>query len=83
MPSYVRGDGITLGYNLPKFTMDQLGINQMRLYFTAKNFFVLTDYTGYDPEGSDSGNMDSLTPHMDFYQYPRPTTFTFGVNVIF
>ncbi|MGV8137032.1 MAG: SusC/RagA family TonB-linked outer membrane protein [Mangrovibacterium sp.] len=81
--SYVRGDGITLGYNLPKVTMDQLGINQMRLYFTAKNFFVLTDYTGYDPEGSDSGNMDSLTPHMDFYQYPRPATFTFGVNVIF
>jgi len=81
--SYVRGDGITLGYTLPKFTREQLGINQMRWYFTAKNFFVLTDYTGYDPEGSDSGNMDSLTPHMDFYQYPRPTTFTFGVNVIF
>ena len=81
--SYIRGEGATLGYNLSKAALDRLGVNKFRIYVTAKNFFVLTEYSGYDPEGSDSGNMDSLTPHMDFYQYPRPTTFTFGVNVIF
>jgi len=81
--SYVRGDGATVGYTLPKSALDKLGINRLRMYFTTKNFFVITKYSGYDPEGSDSGNMDSITPHMDFYQYPRPTTFTFGVNVLF
>lgn len=81
--SYVRGEGATLGYNLNRNALEQIGVSSVRLYFTAKNFFVLTKYSGYDPEGSDSGNMDSITPHMDFYQYPRPTTYTFGVNVNF
>jgi hypothetical protein len=81
--SYIRGDGATIGYALPRSALVKFGVSRLRVYATAKNFFVLTDYSGYDPEGSDSGNMDSITPHMDFYQYPRPTTFTFGVNAIF
>jgi len=61
-----------------------MGINRLRVYANAKNFFVLTKYSGYDPEGSDNDNMtDSLVPGMDFYMYPRPTEYTFGVNIIF
>ena len=81
--SFVRGDGATLGYSLSKSTLNKLGISKLRVYTTAKNFFVLTKYSGYDPEGSDRDNMDSITPGMDFFMYPRPTTYTFGVNVIF
>lgn len=81
--SYIRGEGATIGYTFSGNPLVKSGLNRLRLYATAKNFFVLTEYSGYDPEGSDSGNMDSITPHMDFYQYPRPTTFTFGVNIIF
>ena len=82
--SFVRGDGTTLGYTLPQPILKRLGVSKVRLYATAKNFFVLTKYTGYDPEGSDSDNMnDSITPGMDFFMYPRPTTYTFGVNLIF
>ena len=80
---YVRGDGITLGYSLPKSALSRAGIERLRVYLTAKNFFVIDDYSGYDPEGSDNDNMDSITPHMDFYQYPRPTAYTFGVNILF
>jgi hypothetical protein len=78
--SFVRGEGATLGYSFNNVK----GLSRLRLYATAKNFFVLTKYSGYDPEGSDNDNMgDSLTPGMDFYMYPRPTTYTFGVNVAF
>jgi len=80
--SFIRGDGITLGYTLPKSILG--GINRLRVYATAKNFFVITKYTGYDPEGSDSDNMgDPITPGMDFFMYPRPTTYTLGINIIF
>ncbi|MFA5819195.1 MAG: TonB-dependent receptor [Bacteroidales bacterium] len=80
--SFIRGEGATLGYTLPSNIIG--GLSRLRVYFTAKNFFVLTKYSGYDPEGSDSGNMgDSLTPGMDFYMYPRPSTYTFGVNIAF
>ncbi|WP_346862792.1 TonB-dependent receptor [uncultured Draconibacterium sp.] len=81
--SFIRGEGTTLGYTFSKSVLDQIGLSKLRVYATAKNFFVLTKYTGYDPEGSDSGNMDSITPGMDFFMYPRPTTYTFGINVIF
>ena len=78
--SFIRGEGATVGYTLPEMK----GISRMRVYFTAKNFFVLTKYSGYDPEGSDSGNMtNTLTPGMDFYMYPRPSTYTLGVNIAF
>lgn len=80
--SFIRGEGATLGYTLPGNIIG--GISRLRVYATAKNFFVITKYSGYDPEGSDRDNMgDNLTPNMDFYMYPRPKTFTFGVNLAF
>ncbi len=81
--SFIRGEGTTLGYTFPQPILNKLGVSKVRLYLTAKNFFVLTKYTGYDPEGSDNDNMDSITPGMDFFMYPRPTTYTMGVNLIF
>ncbi|WP_346861658.1 TonB-dependent receptor [uncultured Draconibacterium sp.] len=81
--SFIRGEGMTLGYTFSESILKRVGLQKLRIYGTAKNFFVLTEYTGYDPEGSDSGNMDSITPGMDFFMYPRPTTYTFGINVIF
>jgi TonB-linked SusC/RagA family outer membrane protein len=81
--SFIRGEGMTLGYTFSDSLLKRIGLQKLRVYGTAKNFFVLTEYTGYDPEGSDSGNMDSITPGMDFFMYPRPTTYTFGINVIF
>ncbi len=81
--SFIRGEGTTLGYTFSKSLLNKIGLSKLRVYGTAKNFFLLTKYTGYDPEGSDSGNMDGITPGMDFFMYPRPTTYTFGINVIF
>jgi hypothetical protein len=81
--SYIRGEGAVLGYTFQPKALSQIGVNSLRLYLTARNFFLITDYSGYDPEGSDNDNMDSLTPHMDFYQYPRPSTYTLGINIIF
>ncbi len=81
--SFIRGDGTTLGYTFGQPILNKLGVSKLRLYVNAKNFFVLTKYTGYDPEGSDNDNMDSITPGMDFFMYPRPTTYTVGVNLIF
>ena len=81
--SYIRGEGAVLGYTFQPKALSKIGVNSLRVYLTARNFFLITDYTGYDPEGSDNDNMDAITPHMDFYQYPRPSTYTLGVNIIF
>ncbi|MGQ8338232.1 TonB-dependent receptor [Sunxiuqinia sp. A32] len=81
--SFVRGDGATLGYSFNNSFLDKVGLDKLRVYASARNFFVITKYSGYDPEGSDSDNMDGITPGMDFFMYPRPTSYTFGVNLIF
>lgn len=81
--SFIRGDGMTIGYTFPKSISGKFGASNCRLYLNASNFFLLTKYSGYDPEGSDNDNMDGLTPGMDFFMYPRPSNYSFGVNLSF
>lgn len=81
--SFVRGDGMTLGYTFPQDMTKKVGASRVRIYLNASNFFLLTKYSGYDPEGSDNDNMDSITPGMDFFMYPRPSNYSFGVNLTF
>jgi TonB-dependent starch-binding outer membrane protein SusC len=75
--SYLRLDNATLGYNIkPKNT----AIKAIRLYATANNLFVITKYSGLDPEI----NIGGLTPGIDNNNYyPKTRTFSFGVNASF
>lgn len=64
--NYLRMKQLTLGYNLPKRWMQKIGITKTRLYFSAENLFLLTNYSGLDPEivnpetGKDRGEMYPL-----------------------
>lgn len=48
--SFVRVGHITLGYNLPNKWLKSCGITKMRVYATAVNPILFTNYTGLDPE---------------------------------
>ena len=65
--SFVRCDNITLGYTWPSLIKDQLRI---RLYGAVQNPFVITKYSGLDPE---------IFSGVDKELYPRPVTVSFGV----
>jgi hypothetical protein len=78
--SYIRGNTGTIGYTFPEKT---LGLQMLRVYVNASNFFLLTKAEGYDPEGSSYDKTYSLAPNQDKYQYPNPTRISFGVNVNF
>ncbi len=76
---FFRLQSVTLGYNLPKNM--RLGLEKFRVYLTGENLFVLTGYSGTDPEVGNSG-LDS--PGIDrFNYYPRPRTFSIGLNISF
>jgi hypothetical protein len=52
--------------------------------------FVITKYTGYDPEVSTYGydpknpnNNSNFNQSIQFYDYPKPRTFLLGLNVSF
>ena len=69
--SFLRMDNITMGYTFPKW-LD--GKASVRLYTGVQNAFVITDYSGLDPE---------VTGGFDNTIYPRQRTFLFGANVKF
>jgi len=75
--SFVRLSNITLGYNIPTNSVEWL--SQARVYFTGQNVFVLTDYSGYDPDVNSSASGEGI----DYTSYPNPRTWLFGVNLKF
>jgi hypothetical protein len=73
--SYFKLRNATLGYSLPSSLIQKLRVNMFRVYVMAENFLLITPsgkyaFTGQDPE----------TPGT---VYPRPVTYTLGVNVSF
>lgn len=75
--SYVRLDNMTLGYNFGKVGRY---IQSVRIYQTVNNVFVITKYTGIDPEVEQGGTAPGVDSN-NFY--PKTRTYMFGVNVIF
>jgi iron complex outermembrane receptor protein len=75
--SYIRLDNMTLGYDFGKVGKY---IKKIRLYETVNNLFVITKYSGIDPEVEQGGTAPGVDSN-NFY--PKTRTFLFGLNVIF
>jgi iron complex outermembrane receptor protein len=69
--SFLKMDNITLGYTFNNVVSDA---TRVRLYGGVQNAFVLTDYSGLDPE---------VFSGIDNTIYPRARTFMLGANVNF
>jgi TonB-linked SusC/RagA family outer membrane protein len=83
--SYLRLNNATLGYNINPQSIG-LGdyMSSIRISATGQNLFVLTDYSGFDPEvntGSDIGGIQTFG--IDRFTYPTPRTVLLGLNVSF
>ncbi len=80
--SFLRLNTLTLGYTLPESLISKAKISRLRVYATANNVFVLTNYSGSDPEAS-TRRASPLTPGVDYSPYPRNRQVVFGLNVNF
>ncbi|MGD9929739.1 MAG: SusC/RagA family TonB-linked outer membrane protein [Mangrovibacterium sp.] len=73
--SFFRMDNVTLGYNFKKLLKKSAGLDlNLRLYSSVQNVFVITDYSGLDPEVNEGIDNDI---------YPRPRVYLFGLSVSF
>lgn len=79
--SFLRGKNISIGYSLPTTLINKIGFSKLRVSFSAQNFFLITSYSGYDPEVStwDTG----FSQNIQFYDYPKARSYTFGLSAIF
>ncbi|MEO6916446.1 MAG: TonB-dependent receptor [Chitinophagaceae bacterium] len=80
--SFIRGKNIVLGYTLPKSMASKCGLNNLRVYASAQNFFLRTKYFGYDPEVTTYEEF-SFSQGFTYYEYPKPRTVMVGLNVNF
>ncbi|HPL94907.1 MAG TPA: SusC/RagA family TonB-linked outer membrane protein [Paludibacteraceae bacterium] len=78
--TYLRLSDVTLGYNVKTNTEIAKYFTDMRVTFTVQNAFVLTSYTGVDPEVNQGG----LDPGIDgLNYYPKQRSFLLGLNFTF
>ncbi|MEF8817677.1 MAG: SusC/RagA family TonB-linked outer membrane protein [Salinibacter sp.] len=90
--SFFRLDKLSVGYNLSNAFGNALyDFRRARIFASADNLFVITPYSGYDPElntntsGEGLGFRNLATPArgIDWTSYPRPRTFTLGIELGF
>jgi hypothetical protein len=74
--SFVKIKNLQLGYTLPKSLTGKVA-RSVRIYVQAKNAFVITKYTGYDPEIA-GGILDT---GVDRGSYPQPKIYSFGLDI--
>jgi len=80
--SYLRLNTISLGYTLPSQIVQKAHIQNLRFYVSGSNVFILTNYSGFDPEVSSRRNT-VLTPGLDYSAYPKSRQILFGLNLNF
>lgn len=79
--SFIRGRNLLIGYTFSRDLVKKMYLKNLRVYGSVQNFFVLTKYNGYDPEVSDA--TQSFSQGITVFGYPKPCTFTIGLNVSF
>lgn len=80
---FIRLQSASLSYNLP--LNEGSSLNSVRISANGQNLFLITDYSGLDPEVSTSNIPANGLPSasIDYLAYPRPRTFSLGINVSF
>ena len=68
--SFLKMDNLTLGYSFNKLLTEKLS---GRISFSLQNVFTITNYKGLDPE------CDGVDNNI----WPRPRTYTLGLNINF
>lgn len=77
--SFIRLRSLTLGYNFDRQIIERYKLKGLRLFANIDNLFLLTNYSGWDPEVNH--NLDPRFYGMDLFGVPQPRTFSFGVNI--
>ncbi|WP_460674910.1 SusC/RagA family TonB-linked outer membrane protein [Larkinella ripae] len=83
--SFLRGKNLLLGFTFPSNVTNRLKLNRLRAYATVQNFFLLVDdpIVG-DPEVTPTNQGDgnsAFSQGMIWHNYPKPTTYMFGLQI--
>ena len=77
--SYVRLSYLQLSYSFKPEWLKKIGVKNLNLYASADNLFLLTKYTGLDPEVANGGEGIAY----DNSKTPRPRSYTISLSLGF
>lgn len=78
---FLRFRTISLGYTFESLGLGRAGVNRLRIYAQVYNPFVITGYSGQDPEVNSNRNNSNIAIGVDNRSVPQPRTYTLGLNV--
>ncbi len=76
--SWIRMRDISLSYDLPQKLLGQLPFSAVSVGVNARNLFLITDYTGIDPETNLTGDSSNV---LGYDYFNNPNTKSYGVNL--
>ena len=75
---YLKMNNLTISYNIGDMAKTFKGTN---VYITAQNLFLITKYSGFDPEVNIDRNINGIPSFgIDYARYPSSRSFIFGIN---
>ena len=78
---YFKIKQIQLGYTLPKEISKKVLLSNLRVFVSMDDWFVFTQYPGFDPETATTGSYNGIG--IDKGTYPTSRKLLLGVNVTF
>jgi iron complex outermembrane receptor protein len=81
---FIRMGNLTLGYTVKADALERFKMKSARFYVNGSNLFVITKYSGFDPEVDTNKSLNGIpSAGIDYLSYPRARTFSVGLNVTF
>jgi len=82
--SYMRLQYVTLSYEFAKLLKNVKGIENIKLSFTGTNLFLITRYTGSDPQiNANTSGAGTGSAGIDNYAIPRTRGYALSLQVNF
>lgn len=82
--SYIRLQYVTLGYDFSSLLKKVKGIEGIKLSFTGNNLFLITRYTGSDPQANASvGAVGTGSAGIDNYAVPSTRSYNVSFQLTF
>lgn len=76
--NYLKMANASIGYRVGNIGK---GIRNMYISLTGQNLFVITNYTGFDPEVNTDGGLDGIPSlGIEYIPYPSARTIQLGIN---
>lgn len=81
---FLRMGNLTFGYTVKGNSLERFKIKTARVYVNASNLFIITSYSGTDPEVDTDKQLNGVpSAGIEYLSYPRDKSVSVGLNVTF